>query len=48
MIFFWGGLDHHIPDEQRQAVGKGVREALTPARYFPTRWRTSFSFSWHT
>ena len=20
MLFFWGGLDHHIPDEQRQAV----------------------------
>lgn len=27
MLFFWGGLDHHIPDEQRQAVIKGVREA---------------------
>jgi carboxymethylenebutenolidase len=27
MMFFWGGLDHHIPDEQRQAVVKGVREA---------------------
>ena len=27
MLFFWGGLDHHIPDEQRQAVIKGVRDA---------------------
>jgi len=27
MLFFWGGLDHHIPDDQRQAVIKGVREA---------------------
>ena len=27
MLFFWGGLDHHIPDEQRQAVVKGVRDA---------------------
>ncbi len=27
MLFFWGGRDHHIPDEQRQAVIKGVREA---------------------
>jgi len=27
MLFFWGGLDHHIPDEQRQAVIRGVREA---------------------
>ena len=27
MLFFWGGQDHHIPDEQRQAVIKGVREA---------------------
>ena len=29
MLFFWGGLDHHIPDEQRQAVIKGVRDANT-------------------
>ena len=27
MMFFWGGLDHHIPDEQRLAVSKGVRDA---------------------
>jgi carboxymethylenebutenolidase len=27
MLFFWGGLDHHIPDEQHQAVIKGVRDA---------------------
>jgi len=27
MLFFWGGLDHHIPDEQRQAVISGVRDA---------------------
>jgi carboxymethylenebutenolidase len=27
MLFFWGGLDHHIPVEQRVAVVKGVREA---------------------
>jgi carboxymethylenebutenolidase len=27
MLFFWGGLDHHIPEEQRTAVAKGVREA---------------------
>ncbi len=27
MMFVWGGLDHHIPDEQRQAVIKGVRDA---------------------
>jgi carboxymethylenebutenolidase len=27
MLFFWGGLDHHIPDEQRRAVITGVREA---------------------
>jgi len=30
MLFFWGGLDHHIPDEQRQAVIKGVRDANRP------------------
>ena len=27
MLFFWGGLDHHIPEAQRHAVIKGVREA---------------------
>jgi len=27
MLFFWGGLDHHIPEEQHQTVVKGVREA---------------------
>ena len=27
MLFFWGGLDHHIPDDQRQAVIKSVRDA---------------------
>jgi len=27
MLFCWGGLDHHIPDEQRQSVIKGVRDA---------------------
>ena len=27
MMFFWGGLDHHIPDEQRQAVSRGLRDA---------------------
>ena len=27
MLFFWGGLDHHIPDEQRLSVVKGVRDA---------------------
>ena len=27
MLFVWGGLDHHIPDDQRQAVIKGVGEA---------------------
>jgi len=27
MLFFWGGLDHHIPDEQRRAVIDGVRQA---------------------
>jgi len=27
MLFFWGGRDHHIPDEQRQAVIAGVRDA---------------------
>ena len=27
MLFFWGGLDHHIPDEQRRAVVMAVGEA---------------------
>ena len=27
MLFFWGGLDHHIPEEQRQKVIKGVSDA---------------------
>jgi carboxymethylenebutenolidase len=27
MLFFWGGLDHHIPEEQRDAVVKAVGEA---------------------
>ena len=27
MMFVWGGLDHHISDEQRRAVVTGVREA---------------------
>ncbi len=27
MMFFWGGLDHHIQDEQRQAVVTRMREA---------------------
>jgi carboxymethylenebutenolidase len=27
MMFFWGGLDHHISEEQRRAVVTGVREA---------------------
>ena len=26
MLFFWGGLDHHIPEEQRQKVIKGVSD----------------------
>ena len=30
MLFFWGGLDHHIPEEQRQAVVKGVGDAGKP------------------
>ena len=30
MLFFWGGLDHHIPDQQHQAVIKGVRDANKP------------------
>ena len=27
MLFFWGALDQHIPEEQRQAVATRVREA---------------------
>jgi carboxymethylenebutenolidase len=27
MLFFWGGLDHHIPEEDRLAVIGGVRDA---------------------
>jgi carboxymethylenebutenolidase len=27
MLFFWGGLDHHIPEEQQRAVVKGVGDA---------------------
>ena len=27
MLFFWGGLDHHIPEEQRHAVITGVGDA---------------------
>jgi len=27
MLFFWGGLDHHIPEADRQAVVDGVRDA---------------------
>ncbi|HET9830114.1 MAG TPA: dienelactone hydrolase family protein [Vicinamibacterales bacterium] len=27
MLFFWGGHDHHIPEEQRRAVIDGVRQA---------------------
>jgi len=27
MLFVWGGLDHHIPEEQRQQVLAGVRGA---------------------
>ena len=27
MMFFWGGLDHHIPEEQHRQVIKGVRDA---------------------
>ena len=27
MLFFWGGLDQHISEEQRTAVARGVREA---------------------
>lgn len=27
MMFFWGGLDHHIPEDQHQQVIKSVRDA---------------------
>ena len=27
MLFFWGGLDHHIPEDQRRSVISGVRQA---------------------
>ena len=27
MLFFWGGLDHHVPDDQRRTVIAGVRDA---------------------
>jgi carboxymethylenebutenolidase len=27
MLFFWGGLDHHISEDQRHAVVKGVGDA---------------------
>src|SRR5262249_19248770 len=27
MLFLWGGLDHHIPEEQRRAVVSGVGQA---------------------
>jgi len=27
MLFFWGGLDHHIPEEQHQAVIRSVGDA---------------------
>ena len=27
ILFFWGGLDQHIPEEQRPAIARGVREA---------------------
>jgi carboxymethylenebutenolidase len=30
MLFFWGGRDHHIPDEQRHAVIAAVRQANKP------------------
>jgi len=30
MLFFWGGLDHHIPEEQHRSVIKAVREADKP------------------
>src|SRR4051812_12490558 len=30
MLFFWGGRDHHIPEDQRRAVAKGVHDASKP------------------
>lgn len=30
MLFFWGGLDHHIPTDHRQAVIKAVGDANKP------------------
>jgi carboxymethylenebutenolidase len=27
MLFFWGGVDHHIPEEDREKVVSGVRDA---------------------
>ena len=30
MLFFWGGLDHHIPEDQRRAVIQGVSDAGKP------------------
>jgi len=30
MLFFWGGHDHHIPEEQRRAVVTGVGAANKP------------------
>ena len=30
MLFFWGGLDHHVPETERQAVAKSVGGASKP------------------
>ena len=30
MLFFWGGLDHHIPEDQRRAVVQAVGDAGKP------------------
>ena len=30
MLFFWGGIDHHIPEEHRRAVIAGVSAAGKP------------------
>jgi carboxymethylenebutenolidase len=30
MLFVWGGLDHHIPEDQRRAVIAGVQDAHKP------------------
>lgn len=30
MLFFWGGLDHHVPETERQAVAKSVSGASKP------------------